>query len=68
LPRAFHELRTATREEIHFLCAVPIHRAELDLVRRRGPEPLLRRFNARRVSDVLDPGRPSVCRPSRPRR
>lgn len=62
VPEGFRTLRSRSGEEIFLYAVVPIHRDEMDYKLRRGVDALVDRFEAKGVSDLVDPGRDSVCR------
>jgi hypothetical protein len=62
VPEGFRVLRSGSGEEIFFLAVVPVHQDEMDYKLRRGVESLTDRFDAKGVSDLIDPGRESACR------
>jgi Suppressor of fused protein (SUFU) len=50
---------------LHFYAALPLHRDEMELKLTGGMDALLDRLDAAQISEVLDPGRPSVVRRKR---
>ena len=47
---------------VHVLAAIPIHADEMDLKLEKGAEELADRFDKAGLTEVVDPGRPSVAR------
>jgi hypothetical protein len=50
---------------LHFYAVVPLHRDEMELKLTGGIEALVDHLDAARVSEVLDPGRPSSVKRKR---
>ncbi len=55
----FRELRIDDDKTIHFFAIVPLHQDELELKLKEGAEALFDGFDEHRVSELLDPSRPS---------
>ena len=53
-------MKRSDGEEVHFLAAVPLHRAELQLKLDKGIDPLLALFDQHGVTDEIDARRASV--------
>ncbi len=62
VPDAFRELRLDAVKTIRFLAVVPVHEREMTLKTRSGTEALVDRLRKARVTDVIEPTRPSVAR------
>lgn len=60
-PEPFHSL-TLDGKDIYFHCVVPLFQEELDVARRRGFAELLDYFNAKDVTDVVDPARKNTVK------
>jgi hypothetical protein len=60
VPAEAQSVRLDSGEEIALYVAHALHREELDLKLTEGTDALLQRFDAARVSEVLDPARPSA--------
>lgn len=65
LPEAFHELAIDGEKTIRFLSVIPLHADEMDLKLREGAEALFDGFERDRVSEILNPQRPSVVKRKR---
>lgn len=65
-PRVHREalgpVKIARGKTVHFFSLVPLHRDEMNLKLTQGPEALAARLEAAGVTEVFDPGRPSVAR------
>lgn len=55
----FRELRIDDDKTIHFFAIVPLHQDELELKLKEGAEALFDGFDEHRVSELLNPSRPS---------
>nr|WP_229238184.1 suppressor of fused domain protein [Dyella amyloliquefaciens] len=61
VPEAFHSLVIEGVKTVSFYAVVPLYQAEMDLKLRSGSDELLKRFDKRNVSDIVDLGRPNVA-------
>lgn len=65
VPESFTELMLPDGRLIHFYGVIPIHADEMELKLKRGADELAERLADHRVTELLDPGRPSVVAPRR---
>jgi hypothetical protein len=65
LPRDFSRLELGPARWIFFYQMVPLYPEEMDLKLNKGTEALVKRFEERDISFVLDPNRPNVARRKR---
>lgn len=61
VPEGFHSLEIEGVKTISFYAVVPLYQAEMALKLRSGTDELLRRFEKKRVSDIVDLTRPNVA-------
>lgn len=66
LPESFHQLAIDSEKTIHFLSVIPLYADEMDLKLREGAEALFDGFERDRVSEILNPQRPSIVKRKRP--
>lgn len=62
VPSGFHKLRIDEAKEITFYAAVPLFEEEMNLKLRSGTDALLDRFEAKGISDIVDPARSNVAK------
>lgn len=55
----FHQLRVNDEKTIHFYSVLPVHADEMDFKLKHGGEALLERLGRAKVTEILDPQRPS---------
>ena len=67
MPESFHTLRVGDRD-VNFFAIVPLHEDEMQLKLDEGTEALLPYFNAAKMSELLDVGRPSAIPQERQKR
>ena len=60
LPQDFHQLAIDQDKTIHFHSVLPLHSDEMELKLKESAEALFDGFDRMRVSEVLNPARPSV--------
>jgi hypothetical protein len=60
-----HRLEMSGDKRVHFWSLLPLHADEMDLKIREGSDALLDRLDAAAVTDLVDPGRPSVVAPKK---
>jgi len=63
-PQEFGTLVMPDGRKVHFLQVMPLYAEEMQLKVERGTDALLELFDRHRISDVIDPKRRNVCRPS----
>jgi hypothetical protein len=61
-PQEFFSLEMSPEKKVRFFALIPLHDDELRLKMTKGAEALEELFDAKGVSDVVDPKRPSVAR------
>jgi len=59
---AFWRLNLSDDEVINFYSFVPIYKEEMQFARKSGGLALFDKLEAAGISDVIDPGRPNVCK------
>jgi hypothetical protein len=65
LPPEFYTLKIDEKKTIHFHAVVPLHADEMELKLKRGSDALFDGFERHRVSELLNPFRPSSLAPTR---
>ena len=58
----FRRLQISPEKTIHFLGLIPLYQEEMELKLKRGADPLMRRLEQARVTELLDIQRPNVCK------
>lgn len=58
----FHQLRVSDEKTIHFYSVLPLHQDEMDFKLKRGGAALVDRFEQAKITELLDPQRPSAVR------
>lgn len=61
-PEDFATLELDDGKTISFMSLVPLYPEEMDLKLRKGAEALLDRFDAKKIQDVIEPGRTNVAK------
>lgn len=57
----FYQLKIDEGKTIHFHALVPLHADEMDLKPKKGADARMDAFDKQKISEILDPGRPSVA-------
>ena len=58
----FWKLRVSDEKTIHFYSVIPIYKDEMDFKVKHGADPLIDKLCEREISELLNIGRPSVCK------
>jgi hypothetical protein len=48
-------------QEIHFLAVYPLYKEEMEFAQKKGPDAVFKRFAQRKITEVVDTGRPNIC-------
>lgn len=56
----FHELKISEEKTVHFHALIPLHPDEMELKLKKGAEALFDAFDKSGVTELLNPGRPSM--------
>lgn len=61
-PEEFAELEVGPDKTVHFLSIVPLYEEEMSFKLEHGIDPLIEKLAEAEVSELLDAGRPNLCR------